>query len=105
MAGGTGRTQGLYFGVSRIPSEKSGGDPDGPRQKVAGRPLQRVSQAPLLVANPADRECHLKTRSYTRSSSPGAAAPVFGRCLERSILSNSYKNGSPSCREKVWQYV
>src|SRR3546814_1237496 len=75
MAGGTGRTQSLYFGVSRIPSEKSGGDPDGPRQKVAGRPLQRVSHAPLLVAKPADRECHLKTRSYTRSSSPWAAAP------------------------------
>src|SRR3546814_4215135 len=75
-----------------MPSEKSGGDPDGPRQKVACRSIQRVSQAPLLVANPADRECHLKTRSYTRSSSPGAAAPVFGRCLERSILSNSYSS-------------
>src|SRR3546814_21069345 len=101
MAGGTGRTQGLYFGVSRIPSKKSGGDPDGPRQKVAGRPLQRVSQDPLLVAHPADRECHLKTRSYTRSSSPGAAAPVFGSCPDRSILSNSYSStkGSQIGRE------
>src|SRR3546814_5235902 len=107
MAGGTGRTQGLYFGVSRIPSEKSGGDPDGPRQKVAGRPLQRVSQAPLLVANPADRECHLKTRSYTRSSSPGAAAPVFGRSEEhtselQSLMRISY---AVFCLKKKKEYT
>src|SRR3546814_11746934 len=44
MAGGTGRTQGLYFGVSRIPSEKSGGDPDGPRQTVARSEERRVGK-------------------------------------------------------------